>query len=144
MKYTITLKSKWNRPYFYSGDNKKCINTEYSSYQTDDIEQCRQIVHDLLDVPEAEMSLEEVKYQFEDPQYDILSEEKLVSIQSYYNGRLGLYHTLMRELNDLDNTQDKQEFKHDIPYKYNHFIVEDDEVENEEQLEAYIEVIVEK
>lgn len=143
MKYTITLHNKWNRPYFYvDNDDRKCVNVEHSSYETTDKELAKHIVKDFLDVPETEMTLEEIRKQFEDPRYCILTEEKLVSIQNYYNGRLGMYNTIIEVLSNLKDDVEFSE-RYDIPYEYNHFTVED-ELENEEQIEAYIELKVEK
>lgn len=155
-KYTVTLKNVWKRPYYFKKDGERCLCTDLSSYETEDLQMCKDIVKDLLDVPVAEMSIEEVKKQFEDPAYKQLSEEKLVSIQSYYNGRLALHRKLMQDLDMLDcvdlgsiakNVPDLKEpviLKHDIPRSYNCFYVEDDDDGSEEQVEAYIEVKIEE
>jgi hypothetical protein len=154
-KYTVTLKNVWKRPYYFKKDGERCLCTDLSSYETMDLGMCKDIVKDLLDVPVAEMSIEEVRKQFEDPAYKQLSEEKLVSIQSYYNGRLALFRTLMQQLEMLDTVDlvsvrkgvpdlpDPVILKHDIPRSYNCFYVEDDDDGSEEQVEAYIEVKIE-
>ena len=155
-KYTVTLKNVWKRPYYFKKDGERCLCTDLSSYETTDLGMCKDIVKDLLDVPIAEMSIEEVRKQFEDPAYKQLSEEKLVSIQSYYNGRLALFRTLMQQLEMLDSVDllavkknvpdlpDPVVLKHDIPRSYNCFYVEDDDDGSEEQVEAYIEVKIEE
>jgi hypothetical protein len=137
MKYTITLYNKFNRPYIYNDSSTTCISIDSTSYETTDLKLCKTIIKDFLDVPEAELSLDEVKKQFDDPRYNI-SEEKLVAIQNYYNGRLALFKTIMFEIDDLNNGI----YTYDIPYEYNHFVIEDDEEYKEKQINAYIELKV--
>jgi len=141
MKYTITLHNTWKRPYFYSDSiNESCVNTEISEYETTNLDLCKTIVKDFLDVPESELTLEEIRKQFEDPRYGILPEKKLTSIQDYYNGRLAMYNSIMKDLNLLEDGKEDV-LLYDIPYKYNHFTVEDDD--NEKQIAAYIKVKIE-
>lgn len=144
MKYTITLFNKWKRPYFYaeskSNENLACIETSYNSYETTDLDLCKQIIKDFLDAPEAELSLDAVRQEFSSPRYDI-SESKLVAIQNFYNGRLGMYNTIMRQIELLESNEVFCK-KYNIPYEYNYFSVEGDRIE-EEQIEAFIELRIE-
>lgn len=141
-QYIITLHNKFKRPYFYSNTDKMCVHIDNTSYETDDLELCKQIIKDFLDVPESELSLDEVKRQFKDAAINSdISDDSLIVIQSYYNGRLALYKHVMDYI-DL-NAKKKQAHIHkqfDIPYEYNHFIIEDDEEDKEEQLEAYLKI----
>lgn len=142
MKYTVTLFNKFRRPYFYEKKDTTCINVEQSSYETEDMSLFKQMIKDLLDVPIAELSLEEVKEQFSSPPYNRdISEEKLVAIQNYYNGRFALCRTIMDDIDNESSLPDGHEstkLKYNIPYEYNHFVVEDDDEYNEEQIEAYM------
>ncbi len=144
MKYTITLFNKWKRPYFYaeskSNENSTCIETSYNSYETTDLDLCKQIIKDFLDAPEAELSLDAVRQEFSSPRYDI-SESKLVAIQNFYNGRLGMYNTIIRQIELLESNEVFCK-KYNIPYEYNYFSVEGDRIE-EEQIEAFIELRIE-
>lgn len=144
MKYTITLFNKWKRPYFYTesklNENSTCIETNYNSYETTDLDLCKQIIKDFLDAPEAELSLDAVRQEFSSPSYDI-SESKLVAIQNFYNGRLGMYNTIMRQIELLEPNEVFCK-KYNIPYEYNYFSVEGDETK-EEQIEAFIELRIE-
>ena len=144
MKYTITLFNKWKRPYFYSesksNENSACIETSYNSYETTDLDLCKQIIKDFLDAPEAELSLDAVRQEFSSPRYDI-SESKLVAIQNFYNGRLGMYNTIIRQIELLESNEVFCK-KYNIPYEYNYFLVEGDRIE-EEQIEAFIELRIE-
>jgi len=154
IKYVITYYNKWKRPYYYSEDSRICTSTETLSYETDDKELAIVIAKDFLDVPEAEMSLDQVRQEFEDTKFGTIPEEKLVAIQNYYNGRLAVYeHVKMmfesepwqaayKPLNDNQVPLYTKQF--DIPYKYNHFMVYDDggDESKEEQLEAYLKVDV--
>jgi hypothetical protein len=145
MKYTITLFNKWKRPYFYtvkseSNKNSTCIDTSYNSYETTDLDVCKQIIKDFLDAPETELSLDAIRQEFSSPNYNI-SENKLVAIQNFYNGRLGMYNTIMRQIELLEPNEEFCK-KYNIPYKYNYFSVECDET-NEEQIDAFIELRIE-
>jgi hypothetical protein len=140
MKYTVTLFNKFRRPYIYGKKDTKCINTDYSSYETEDRSLFKQMIKDLLDVPIAELSLEEIKEQFSSHPYDRdISEEKLVAIQNFYNGRFALCRTIMETLDSHNFKYDEVlKLQYDIPYEYNHFVVEDNDEFDEEQIEAYI------
>ena len=79
--YIVTLHNKWKHPYFYIEDKEPCINIEHSSYETTKLELAKTIVHDFLDVPEGEMSLEEIKKQFSEPaRKNPIDEKHLVAI----------------------------------------------------------------
>ena len=156
IKYVITYYNKWKRPYYYSEDDRICVNTESSQYETTDKDLALRIAKDFLDVPEAEMTLDEVRKEFEDHRCGEIPEEKLVAIQNYYNGRLALYEhvkTMFASEPWLkpsagDAPQDGQTPDYtrwfDIPYEYNHFMVYDDggNESKEVQLEAYLKVDV--
>lgn len=145
MKYIITLYNKWKRPYFYvDKSDAKCINTECSIYETDDVELCKTIIKDFLDVPASEMTLDEVRKQFTSLSFPDVPEFKLVCIQNYYNGRLSMYNTIIRDFND--SVEHENTLTYDIPYEYNYFSidVEDEYGKSAVQLKAYIEIKIEK
>lgn len=156
IRYVITYHNKWKRPYYYSEDNRICTSTETFSYETDDKDLALRIAKDFLDVPEAEMTLDEVRKEFEDHKIGEIPEEKLVAIQNYYNGRLAMYEHvkmmfasepwLKSNSDDADSDGQSPDYTKwfDIPYKYNHFMVYDDngDESKEEQLEAYLKVDV--
>lgn len=81
---------------------------------------------DLLDVPVAELTLDEVRADFEDPKMGALPEEKLVAIQDYYNGRLALWRQFVKDISGLDPNAEST-LKYDIPEKYNTFWVYGDD-----------------
>ena len=139
-RYTITLFNKFKHPYYYSKDDELCIQTDMQQYETTSKKTALQIVKDFLDVPEAKMTLDEVRKQFESPSFGEISESRLVAIQNYYNGRLALFEYVKTYLEDEKTLQNVKRF--DIPYEYNHFMVysEDSEEDKEEQLDAYIEI----
>lgn len=154
IRYVITYHNKWKRPYYFSNDNRMCINTETSTYETADKDLAIIISKDFLDVPSAEMTLDQVRKEFEDERFGPIPEEKLVAIQNYYNGRLALYehvkqmfetepwHAAYEPLNNEQVPLYTKQF--DIPYEYNHFMVYDDggDESKEEQLAAYLKVDV--
>ena len=140
-QYTITLHGKFKRPYFYSNSNEMCINTENLSYETTSLDLCKQIVKDFLDVPETELTLEEIKRQFTDAGTRNIPDDNLTAIQSYYNGRLALYKYIIDYIDlSAKKKQAHIQKQFDIPYEYNHFIVEDDENDKEEQIAAYLKI----
>ena len=137
MKITIKLHNDWDRPYFYTGESPICRHVETDSWTTDDRELAMKIVRDQLDVPEAEMTLDQVKADFADGSRQI-EESKFVAIQNYYNGRLALYNRIMDE---IETAGPGTSSRYDIPYEYNHFEIEDEEgAAKETQREAYIEI----
>ena len=79
-----------------------------------------------MDVPIAELSLEQVKKEFGKSEYG-LSEEQVIKIQNYYNGRLALYNVIMKELSDQSSWQ---LLKHEIPAEYASFCIDVDGTEN--------------
>lgn len=127
MKYIVTYSTIENVPYFYkqkTSCNAKHSNSE--SYEVEDLDACKAIVKDLMDVPIAELSLEQVKKEFGLTECNI-SEEQAIKIQNYYNGRLALYNVIMKELNDKSSWQ---LLKHDIPAEYASFCYDVDDTEN--------------
>lgn len=152
IKYVITYYNKWKRSYYYAKDDRMCINTESSQYETDDKELALQIAKDFLDIPEARLSLDEIRKEFEDARVGALPEEKLVAIQNYYNGRLAMYEHVkaMFESEPWSTSIPAEDIQQtplyskrfDIPYEYNYFstYAEDGEENKETQIDAYLNI----
>jgi len=138
MNISIKLHNDRNTPYYYSGDSKVCRHVENEEWTTDDRELAVKIIRDMMDVPESELTLEQVRADFSDRTCDV-SEEQLVSIQNYYNGRFAMYN---RILDEIENCCENRISRYDIPYEYNHFSTGDDagESASETQNEAYVEL----
>lgn len=113
MKYVITYSYSCEEPYSYK-DNMTCIakHSNSESYAVENVDACKDIIKNLLDVPMAELSLDEVKKDFSSGECKI-SEENAKSIQQYYNGRLELYKTIMNAFNDKCNAW--QLLKYNLP-----------------------------
>lgn len=139
MNYKVTLYNKWNVPYHYDKKDLKMVESEdMYSYATTDEELCKEIIKDYLDVPLAELTLEQVKKDFSLADLQI-SEERAVQIQNYYNGRFALHQTIVKDFCDAAAAGKPITLHYDIPEKYNQFQVDDTEF-NESQICAYLEV----
>jgi len=136
MNISIRLHNDRNTPYYYSGDSKTCRHVENEEWITDDRDMAVKIVRDMLDVPESELTLEQVKEDFSDRTCNA-SEEQIVAIRNYYNGRFAMYN---RILDEIENCCENKTSRYDIPYEYNHFVVDADEPARETQNEAYVEL----
>ena len=139
MNYKVTLYNKWNVPYHYDKKDLKMVESEdIYSYATTDEELCKEIIKDYLDVPLAELTLEQVKKDFSRTDLQI-SEERAVQIQNYYNGRFAMHQTIVRDFCDAVAAGKPTTLHYDIPEKYNQFQVDDTEF-HESQICAYLEV----
>ena len=127
MKYIVTYSTSQSIPYYWKQDTScKAKHSNLESYEVEDLDACRAIVNDLMDVPVAELSLEQVKKDCGKSEPN-LSEEKAIKIQNYYNGRLALYNVIMKE---LDSQSSWQLLKHEIPAEYASFCIDVDGTEN--------------
>ena len=127
MKYIVTYSTSESIPYYWKQDTScKAKHSNSESYEVEDLDACRAIVKDLMDVPISELSLEQVKKEFGKSEYG-LSEEQVIKIQNYYNGRLALYNVIMKELSDQSSWQ---LLKHDIPAEYASFYYDINDTKN--------------
>lgn len=127
MKYIVTYSTSEKIPYYWKQDTScKAKHSNSESYEVEDLEVCKAIVKDLMDIPVAELSLEQVKKEFGKSEYN-LSEEQAIKIQNYYNGRLALYNVIMKE---LDSQNSWQLLKYEIPVEYASFYFDVDDTEN--------------
>lgn len=127
MKYIVTYSTSERIPYYWKQDTScKAKHSNSESYEVEDLEVCKAIVKDLMDIPVAELSLEQVKKEFGKSEYN-LSEEQAIKIQNYYNGRLALYNVIMKE---LDSQNSWQLLKYEIPVEYASFCFDVDDTEN--------------
>lgn len=95
MKYVITYKYSCKEPYSYKM-NESCVveHSNSETYSVEDVNACKDIIKNLLDIPITELSLDEVKKDFSSIDCQI-SEENANTILQYYNGRLEFYNKLM-------------------------------------------------
>ena len=127
MKYIVTYSTSQSIPYYWKQDTScKAKHSNSESYEVEDLDACKAIVKDLMDIPIAELSLDAVKKEFA-PYNGMLSEEQAIKIQNYYNGRLALYNVIMKELSDQSSWQ---LIKHEIPVEYASFCFDIDDTEN--------------
>lgn len=143
-KYTVKLYNDFTAPYFFAEDREQCNHISFEQYTFSTIDMCRQCVKDFLDVPEAELTFEEVKKDWSDHKYPI-SDEKLKEIQAYYNGRLDIYNKVLLDLAAVESygiDGDSIELRYDIPHKFNEFVTDENEklsIQNEAYLLIRIE-----
>ena len=148
--YTIRLYNQFKRPYGMVSDNDQCVNTELSEYTTTKYDTAIKIINDFLDVPLAELTLDGIKEQYADFLDDNIKEQNLVYIQKYYNGRLAISKDVIKYIDEGIETLKKhkkeilkEEFN--IPYEYNHYMLYSETVSSykEEQIKAYISIMME-
>ena len=121
MKYIVTYSTSERIPYYWKQDTScKVKHSNSESYEIEDLEACKAIVKDLMDIPVAKLSLEQIKKEFGKSECN-LNEEQAIKIQNYYNGRLALYNIIMKELSDQSSWQ---LLKYEIPAEYVSFDVD--------------------
>lgn len=138
--WTVKYLNEFVEPYYSSEDKDGCRHLNTEEWEMKTAQKALQVAKDFMDVPVAELSIEQIRKDFEAPD-NPLSESKLVAIQNYYNGRLALWNTISKDIEEFSKSESKSDktFKYDIPAKYNSFVVYDDG-ENFEQTRAYIEI----
>lgn len=106
-------------PYYSTNDDEQCQHLNVEEWTTTDFKKALEIIKDFLDVPLAKVTNEQVKMDFNFPN---ITEEQVVGIVNYYNGRLAIWEYAEKELKDhvlagaLDNV-----FCYEIPEKYSSF-----------------------
>ena len=145
MIYKVTLYNKWREPYFLVDtckDAKKpaCRHINYDCYEVNDLETCKAVLKDFLDAPLAEMTLEQVKKEFEDPKVGAIDEKRLLAIRDYYNGRLELQRKIFKEIEKAH--YGTYVYRFDIPFRCNYFAcyADDGDEDLHKQEDAYIQV----
>ena len=118
-KWTVRSTYRASEPYFSTKDGTNCQHSLVEEWTTSDFEKALLILKDFLDVPEAELTNEQVRDDFCIPD---MTEEQVVGIVNYFNGRLAIWDYAQKELKDhfeagaLDNI-----FCYEIPEKYASF-----------------------
>ena len=147
MTYKVTLHNKWRKPYFLADklkehDKPVCRHIMTDTYEVNDKDTCKEVLKDFLDAPVTEMTLEEVKKEFEDPKIGPIDESRLIAIRDYYNGRLELQNNIFKFIDKIESKPGI--WRYDIPFRCNYFACyadEDDENLNHQE-DAYIEIEV--
>ena len=140
-KWIVKQLSEFIEPYYSFQDNDACRHLNAEEWEVKNAAKALQVAKDLLDVPTAELSIEEIRKDFEAPDRP-LPESTLVGIQNYYNGRLALWNSISKDIEEFAKLESKSDklFHYDIPAKYNSFAVYDDS-QKVEQKQAYIEIV---
>ena len=145
--YKVTLYNKWRERYFMADEcdeSKKpmCRHISNDSYEVNTKEWCKEVLKDFLDAPVTELTLEEVKKQFEEPSIGPIEEKRLIAIQEYYNGRLALQNKIFEMLDKIDDRPGI--YRYDIPFRCNYFAcyADDSDEDHTHQEQAYIEIEV--
>lgn len=137
MTYIITYENKFDEDYV--GNNKvgyRCDHRTLDEYVVKSLDQCKDVLRNILDVPEKELTDQEIKDDFGSIQYPI-DDAKLATIKEYYNGRLALHNKAVEAVesytsyfedikNGVKDGANDVALVYDIPEKYNSFIVADD------------------
>lgn len=115
-----------------------CNHIETTQYQSSNLSTCLSLAKDILDVPFAELTLQQVQKDFSSTSSDQPEDEKkMIAIRDFYNGRLALWNRIQSDVNE-QSIQKQKSFKYDIPEKYNSFCTDEDRESN--QIQSYIEV----
>lgn len=137
--WTVKYLNEFNEPYYSTSDHDKCRHLDINEWETCSKEKALSIARDLLDVPEAELTFDAVKRDFDGMD---VSEKKLLQIQDYYNGRYALFNTMKSDLSsfDADACTTLHTFHYDIPEKYNTFNMMPENDGDYKQISGYIEM----
>lgn len=136
MKYTIESRNVFKTKYYNTPNESKIIQEDTSRYIDCTAETAKAVIKDILDPPEADLTMEHVEKEFSSPSYPI-SKEKLEAIVHYYNGRAKIYAEVMKYFEHIGGLAGNSK-TYKIPYEFNQFGVNDSELV--EQIEAYIKI----
>lgn len=75
--WTVKYLNEFNEPYYSTADDEKCRHLDVNEWETSSKDKALSIARDLLDVPEAELTLDMIKADFSDLGVE---ESKLVQI----------------------------------------------------------------
>ena len=137
MKYRIKVVNDWDSPYYVKdGSSEICRSVDTQEYETGSEELAKTIIRDVLDAPEAELTLEAVKKDFCSNGVEVEA-KRLEGIRNYYNGRLAILKGIEA---DMAAAGPKWSKRYEIPYECNHFEVTEDPSPGERQHDAYVEI----
>lgn len=142
MKYTVKTFNDWTHPYFFNEGDKRLIREkETNEQETDSADLAVAMVKDWLDVPDADITPEDVRREFDSDRRRI-DDEYVEQIMNYYNGRRSIF---LRFKEDFAGMRSGNVLKYQIPYELNHFETEPaDEDRYEMQNDSYFQVSAEE
>lgn len=137
--YALTTKNTWLQPYWNALLDGSKPEIEYSnkdSYKKLSEETLKLVLKDVIDPPDHEMTIAEVKKEFAYSN-EVMSDKVAQRIVSYHNGRKAIYERLLDLIGD-----DFEYEKMVIPEECNGFTTQenDEEFTKNRQLEAWIEI----
>lgn len=151
MKYKITQFNDFVEPYSENRKGEYGPTVEHRSvdeYETADFETFKKIIADITDAPAKEMTIEDVRRDFETLDVVKLSDASVKSIMVYYNDRLKLKTKIEADLAtvDMSGIGKTVELKYQIPFEMNYFSCEDpdDYRKRIKMVDAYIKIEVSK
>lgn len=153
VKYKITQFNDFIEPYSESRKGEYGPTVEHRSvdeYETTDLEAFKKIIADITDAPAKEMTIEDVRRDFETSDVVKLSDASVKSIMVYYNDRLKLKAKIEADLAAVDisniNIGKQVELKYQIPFEMNYFSCEDsdDYRKHIKMVDAYIKIEISK
>lgn len=101
MKYRIKLVNDFDAAYYLKdGSHEICRSVDSQEYETESKELAGTIIRDLMDAPEKELSMDDVRKDFCSPGLDV-KEENLAAIREYYNGRLAMLGKVISDFESL-------------------------------------------
>ena len=109
------------------------------TWETEDFDTVLEWLKDTLDIPLTELTVEQIHKDFDDPRQGPLPEDKALKILKYYNGRLALYKTIVK---DLEDHETRKVLHYGIPEEYNGFWVYGEDDGSIKQIDAYIEIVI--
>lgn len=141
--YRITTKTRFLEPFWQELKDGSHPTVEYmdkQSYRNLNVEAALLVLKEFIDSPDEDLSLEDVKKEFYESNRG-MSDRVAERIAKYYNGRKAIYEKLKNLLESGELEYEKVE----IPEELNKFTTqeEDEDIDKEQQLEAWIEVKVE-
>ena len=141
--YRITTKTRFLEPFWPELKDGSHPTVEYmdkQSYGNLNVEAALFVLKEFIDSPNEDLSLEDVKKEFYESNRG-MSDRVAERIAKYYNGRKAIYE----KLKNLLESEELEYEKVEIPEELNKFTTQEDDedIDKEQQLEAWIEVKVE-
>lgn len=158
MTYGFKRYGSWTSPYWKDeakDSPKNIVNSNSDEYAQLSLEQFKDVLHDELDIPDYEITSENIYTEFGFDCRKTKNEAKCIEhLVEYYKWRKELFDRIVAAV--VDNTSfggiqdrfealgcDELRIRFNMPAKYNNFSTEDPDYDGG-QTEAYIEVVMYK
>ena len=130
--FKLTMKNAFKRQYYgYASikPNDILLSVDSNSYVVSTLSSCKTLLKEMFDCPDNEMTIDDVKKEYELYVHSELTDEILNKIYEYYNIRRSLYIECIRELDNVNSIFENNNITSlvihkDIPFEAAYFDID--------------------